>query len=221
MALPIFIQVFTVLPAPPEQFLKKIERIFFHLFGTKKRDKIKRNIIINTKKEGGLQVPHIPSFCAALKIAWLKKIMNINYIETWKTLLLETLERYGGDKILYLTSECILVSLDNFNPFWKSTFEVWSKFERLPPKTPDEGMSQCIWLNGNIKRNGRTFILPHWIQKGIYFINDLLANDGRFLSFAEFRNTFLLDINFIENYSIINAIKSCCKMASRLEFRGK
>ena len=120
--------------------------------------------------------------------------------------MLDTLERNGGDKILYLPSEGILISLDNFNSFWKSTFKVWSKFERLPPTTPDEVMSQCIWLNGNIKRNCRKFILPHWIQKGIYFINDFLANDGRFLSFAEFRNTYLLDINFIEYYSIIDAI---------------
>ena len=77
---------------------------------------------------------------------------------------------------------------------------------RLPPTTPDEVMSQCIWLNGNIKRNGRKFILPPLIQKGIYFINDFLENDGRFLSFAEFRNTYLLDIIFIEYYSIIDAI---------------
>ena len=241
MALPIFIQVFTVLPAPPEQFLKKNRKNIFSFIWDKKGDKIKRNIIINTKKEGGLQVPHIPSFCAALKISWLKKIMDINYISPWKTLLLDTLERYdgdkimdinyiapwktllldtleryGGDKILYLTSEGILMSLDNFNPFWKSTFEVWSKFERLPPTTTDEGMSQCIWLNGNIIRNGRKFILPHWIQKGIYFINDLLANDGRFLSFAAFRNTYLLDINFIDNYSIINAIKAAAKWQADL-----
>ena len=33
-----------------------------------------------------------------------------------------------------------------------------------------------------------------------------MTNDGRFFSFAEFRNTYLLDINFVEYYSMIDAI---------------
>ena len=108
---------------------------------------------------------------------------------------------FGGDKILYLPSEGLLKSLHNFNPFWKSVFGVWAKFERFPITTPDKVMSQCIWLN-----NGRKFILSHWIQKGLYVINDLLTNDGKFLSFVEFRNLYLLDVNFIEYYGVINAI---------------
>ena len=72
-------------------------------------------------------------------------------------------------------------------------------------------MSQTIWLNNNIKRSGRKFIFSHWIQKGIYFINDLLTNDGKFMSFVEFRNLYLLDVNFIEFYSVIDAIPLCWK----------
>lgn len=45
--------------------------------------------MINNKNEGGLQVPHIPSFCAALKTAWLKKILDVNYFAAWKTLLID------------------------------------------------------------------------------------------------------------------------------------
>ena len=76
----------------------------------------------------------------------------------------------------------------------------------FPPTTPDEVMSQCIWLNNNIKRNGTKFILSHWIQKDVYFINVLLTNYGKFLSFVEFRNLYLLDVNFIEYYGVIDAI---------------
>ena len=211
LALPIFIQVFTVLPTPSEQTLKELEKIFFAFIWNKKGDKIKRNVIVNRKNEGGLQMPNILSFCAAVKVAWLKKVLDINYIAPWKTLLLDSLEVFGGDKILYLRSEGLLSSLYNFNSFWKSVFEVWAKFESPPPTTPDEVMSQTIWLNNNIKRSGRKFIFSHWIQKGIYFINDLLTNDGKFMSFAEFRNLYLLDVNFIEFYSVIDAIPLCWK----------
>ena len=134
MALPIFIQVFTVLPSPPEQILKELEKISFSFIWDKKEDKIKRNVIVNRKNEGGLQMPHISSFCAALKVAWLKKVLDINYVASWKTLLLDTLEGFGGDKMLYLPSEGLLKSLHNFNPFWKSVFEVWAKFECFLPQ---------------------------------------------------------------------------------------
>ena len=92
---------------------------------------------------------------------------------------------------LYLSKEGIFTIQNNFNTFWINVFEAWAKFELPPPTTPEEVMSQTIWSNKNIKRNGRSFIYQSWLRKGIYFINDLLKNDGRFMSFAEFRNQYM------------------------------
>ena len=220
LALPIFIQIFTVLPVPSEQILKEIETIFFDFIWDKKGDKIKRSVMINNKDEGGLQVPHIPSFCAALKTAWLKKILNVNYFAAWKTLLIDTLEAFGGDKVLYLSKEGIFTIQNNLNTFWINVFEAWAKFELPPPTTPEEVMSQTIWSNKNIKRNGRSFIYQSWLRKGIYFINDLLKNDGRFMSFAEFRNQYQLEVNFVDYYSVIEAVplhwKRLCRNSNKI-----
>ena len=62
-------------------------------------------------------MPNILAFCAALKVAWRKKVLDINYIAPWKMLLLDSLKDFGGDKILYLPSEGLLSSLYNFNSF--------------------------------------------------------------------------------------------------------
>ena len=94
LVLPVFLQIFTVLPTPSEQVLKDIERVFFVFIWDKKGDKIKKNVIMNQKIEGGLQMPHITSFCAALKIAWLKKILDIDYIAAWKTITKTCLFKY-------------------------------------------------------------------------------------------------------------------------------
>ena len=67
-------------------------------------------------------------------------------------------------------------------------------------------MSQTIWSNKTIKRNGRSFIFQTWIRKGIYFINDLLKNDARFMSFAEFRKEYQQEVNFVDYYSVIEAV---------------
>ena len=102
------------------------------------------------------------------------------------------MEAFGGDKVLYLSKEGILTIQNNLNTFWINVFEAWAKFELPPPITPEEVMS-----NKNIKRNERSFIFQTLLKKGIYFINDLLKNDGRFMSLAVFRNQYQLEVNFV------------------------
>ena len=116
------------------------------------------------------------------------------------------MEAFGEDKVLYLSKEGILTIQNNLNTFWINVFEAWTKFELPPPTTPEEVISQMIWTNKNIKRNGRSFIFQTWLKKGIYFINDLLKNDGRFMSFAEFRNQYQMEVNFVDYYSVIEAV---------------
>jgi hypothetical protein len=47
--------------------MKEIQDIFYKLLWDGKPDKFKRNVIINNYEEGGLKLPHIESFCKALK----------------------------------------------------------------------------------------------------------------------------------------------------------
>ena len=134
-------------------------------------------------------MPQITCCCAALKISWLKKILDINYKAAWKMLLVDPLENFCGDKILYFTREGLIKASQQFNPFWKNVFEIWSKLERPHPTTPEEIMFQPIRLNNKTKREGRTVIFSHWIRSGIFFIKDLLTEDGNFFSFVDFRNS--------------------------------
>ena len=49
-----------------------------------KPDKIKRNVIINNYEEGGLKLPHIESFCKALKMSWLHKLLDPMNMSPWR-----------------------------------------------------------------------------------------------------------------------------------------
>jgi hypothetical protein len=48
------VQILTVLPNPPSQIMKEIQDMFYAFLW-------------------GLKLPHIESFCKALKMSWLKK----------------------------------------------------------------------------------------------------------------------------------------------------
>jgi hypothetical protein len=97
----------------------------------------------------GLKLPHIESFCKALKMSWLYKLLDPMNMSPWQILLLSYIEKYGGDKI-YLKKEGLESISNKLNPFWRDILLNLS--ELLPPKDEEENniiniLSQPIWLN--------------------------------------------------------------------------
>ena len=129
-------QILTVLPNPPTQIMKEIQDMFYTFVW-------------------GLKLPHIESFCKALKMSWLYKLLDPMNMSPWQILLLSYIEKYGGDKICLKKEGLESISI-KLNPFWRDILLNLS--ELLPPKDEEENniiniLSQPIWLNFNIKRN--------------------------------------------------------------------
>ena len=70
-----FIHLFTVLPNPPEQFVKQLEKLFYKFLWNSGPDRISRNVIIQDVKEGGLRMIKINKFIESLKVIWLRRIL--------------------------------------------------------------------------------------------------------------------------------------------------
>ena len=47
-----------------------------------------------------------------------------------------------------------------------------------------------------------------WNDKGVYFLNDIISNEGELLTESEFKNKYIIKTNFIEYHGILKAIKS-------------
>ena len=82
----------------------------------------------------------------------------------WTILLLSDKEKYGGDKILWSKKEGLESISNKLNPFWRDILLNLS--ELLPPNDEEENnsiniLSQPIWLNFNIKRNGIFLLLAN------------------------------------------------------------
>jgi hypothetical protein len=84
LALPILVQCFTVLPHPPDHIIKSLQNIFYTFIWNGKTDKIKRSTLICDYSNGGLKMPHIQSFIHALKVSWIKKIVDPMNQGPWK-----------------------------------------------------------------------------------------------------------------------------------------
>ena len=121
-----------------------------------KGDKIKRNVMINKKEDGGLSIPHVQTFCQTLKMTWIKKILDVNNHASWKTLLLDDLNSYGGDKCFYMKKEGLKAISNKFNSFWSNLFCIWADIQQNEGDnaTPDQVLSQPLWYNNEIKIAG-------------------------------------------------------------------
>jgi hypothetical protein len=64
-----------------------------------KTDKITRSTLICDYLNGGLKMPHIQSFIHALKVSWIKKILDPMNQGPWKVLISDHLDASGGEKL--------------------------------------------------------------------------------------------------------------------------
>ena len=94
------------------------------------------------------------------------------------------------------------------NPFWKDVFNAWLLL-RTHEKIDswDEYISQPLWYNKDIKIDGKSIYINQWFQKGIVHINDLITEDGNFLSFGKLQDLYKVRTNFLTYHGIVEAIK--------------
>ena len=206
LAIPILVQSLTSLQNLSQNDINEVQSVLFKFLWDKKTEKIKRNLLIQSLENGGLRMPHVESFQAALKISWIKKLIDPTYSAPWKTLILPKFEKFGGDKLWLLNPEGLIKLANNFNSFWKGIIIKWATLRDSSTATPETILSQPLWLNNNIKINNKTIIKHSWIKNDIFFVNDLINETGNFLSYEEFVRKFPVNTNILDFYGLLSAI---------------
>ena len=122
--------IFSVLPNPPDDFIKAIEKTIYSFVWNGKPDKINRQTLIGDYGNGGLKMPHIPSVLSGLKIAWVKRSHDSPNKGIWKCFFDHHVDSFGGNIILW---HCNVDPGDaNMkkirNHFIKDVFQSWCSF---------------------------------------------------------------------------------------------
>jgi hypothetical protein len=181
--LPILIQILTVLPNPPDNILKDIQKTFYRFLWNGKRDKVKREILTNSYDDGGgLKMIDIKLFCQALNMTWIKKYIDPLNIYPWKILLIDSLEKWGGDKILLHGKERLNTVVITLNHFWKDIHNNFSNLQNEKVTDGNDVLSKSIWLNSHIKVNNTSPCLKNWIENDIYTIDDVLYQNKQIMN---------------------------------------
>ena len=211
LVLPIIIQCLTVLPDPPDYIYDQIQNMLISFLWCGKPDKIKRTIIVNNIEEGGLAFPHIRSFGHSLKMTWIKTLLDPEKFAAWKTLALNNFEIFGGNKIWYFHKEGLLKLSNKMNSFWKCVLKSWSQLDSKTLSTTEDILSEPLYYNNKIKINNQKIFYKELCKKEIFFINDLIDDNGSILPFHVIKAKLNLNVPFITYFSLVNAIPKCWK----------
>ena len=200
---------FSCLPSPSPAVIKAIEdKLIEFLWGSGKRHAIAKGMIKNSRHNFGLKFPCLSTKDESLKIAWAKRILDND--ESHISPFLAINVRIN----LHMFFRCNLNEndlstcwLQKPSSFWVNVLSTWCKSNfRLANEIefPDE---EILWLNSNIKINGRVVFIKEMYERGVNRVLDLKKDDKTFLNFDEFNTIHPnIRINFLQYHGLINAM---------------
>ena len=204
LLLPKITHLLIALPNPDTETLNIISGIFYD-FLWNGRAKIKQSVIVKQYFEGGLSMINLTAFTQALKITWLRRILQKE--SKWQLLIRKFVNIENafccGSEYTELASKKLK------NKFWKDVFTALSNFQKhlkvdwdisSPYQTP-------IFCNKNLLVGGKCFFYKSWLDKGICYIQDLMDNECNFLDFNAFSQSTSINTNFLQYQGVIECIK--------------
>lgn len=184
------------------------DKMFLFLLKNKK-DKIKRTSLYRDFCSGGLRMVDMELTIRSLRLAWIQRLLFGNK-GNWKQFRTTSL------KNMVTSTFCSDVTdkyLGHIPEFYRDILIAFNEIKTL--YNYDQGNDIILFNNKDILVDGKPLFLKEWFNKGIYTIQELLNENGQYLTFNEFQSKFHCKTNFLQFYQILSAIPGCLKDKAR------
>ena len=188
--IPKLLYVSTILETPQE-ITKQMERMLYK-FLWKGPDKVTRLSVINSLKNGGLNLTDLETQIKALRLSWIPRVLD-ERVGPWKSYFEFHLKKYGGSLLLKCDYDVRDLNL-RLNGFYQQLLSWWADFRNA---FSDINYSQyVIWNNKDIRIDNKPIFYKKYADCGIVYLNDLLFSLDNIRSFEYLKDTGL-DSNFL------------------------
>ena len=161
--------------------------------------KVKHCAMIGKLQEGGLSSIDVESKYKALRVAWVYRILNGT---GWNDIVNDYFSSVGGLAFL-LKCNYDTNKLPCFIPrFYKEMLDYGKEIFF------NEFSHMIIWNNRSILVENKSIFLNDWAERGVIFVQDLLNQNGSWMSFGEFTDKYNIRTNFLRYMGVISAIKA-------------
>ena len=203
--------VYILSPLPTKHAaLDEINNMFYDFLWSRRGDKIKRDVMINDYKNGGLRMIDIKSFNKALKSTWVKKYLDNDNHGKWKLLFDSEIRDLGGDVIFKgnHNQNDLAKFIHISDPFTTEILKIWSEISYNGNITSTEHLlSLPLWQNSLVRIGNKPIYYKSWSSKGIKNVRHLMKDADNFLSFTELKERFDVKTNFPVYQGLVSCIK--------------
>lgn len=216
LVIPVLNHLFVSLPNPSKTMTSQISDLLYEFVWNSRTHRVKRDVLVKDIYQGGLKMLDINSFIPALKSTWIRRIFQRE--KKWSNIVLSDVQRnkFFSCGTGYVKEICEKTN----NLFWKDVFRAWEMIIKTEKRSDWEYfLSSPIWLNDNIKIGNKCVFNQHWFDHGIRFINDILNDDGSFMSFEQLQQCYNIDTNFLYYLSVITAVRAAGKCYEKFSNR--
>ena len=191
----------------PDDIIKELKQcIYEFIWG--RRDRVKRSVISNKQTNGGLNMTHIDSFLAALKAAWVTRLINTE--GNWKNPLNYYLQKLNIplNFLLRMNFQDIkrFPEIQKLPEFYQHVFVAFNNvkyMKTLKKMSCYELLCQPIFGNELFKIDDKCLYFRSWLKSGIYYVRDLVGPTGEILSDKDMYNVISDKRNLIRELYII------------------
>ena len=199
----LFVYKMSVLPPMTKSQLKRLDKIITEFIWKNKRAKIPISLLRNPKKWGGLKLVNFETKQSALKIAWVKKIVNNEEFQYVHNVLIPGL----GEKIWEINlSKQDAEKIVKETHTWKEVFVEWCTYHYSSSFVGREICKEFLWYNWNIRVNKQPMINNRCVNAGLHRFGDLLKEDGACKSYEQICREYNNCLNWYEFNQLKRAI---------------
>ena len=181
----------------PEQ-IHEIENIFREFIWKGKKPKIALKTLMGLKEQGGLRLVNLKNKQDALKISWVHRLQEDNFLSHCAYSVLEPTLR----ELIWKCNLCTesVKKLYDCTDFWVEILLAWSRLNFRTPISSSEVREELLWYNSFINQKGRPLWWKHWYTKGILMVEDIFNEDG------EPKDPDALGVNWLEFRTLLACI---------------
>ena len=189
----------------PDRVTKEVKAIIVDFLWDGKPTKLAYNVMIQQIEKGGLKLVDFESKVKTLKAAWVQRMTN-NISQRWKA---APAAFYNTNSLHeYFKYNQSAIKLEP--KFYQDIHNVWSELTQIDVNSVTQAIvkSQTIWKNRYITIQKKPFIWKDWLEHGIVTIDNILDENGNFLSHSEINDKYCIQSNFLNVLQLRQSIPS-------------
>jgi len=200
--------------------LRKIDILNFgFIWGGRKKQKIRRSVMIQDYANGGLKAPCIYSMYSAWKVKWLQRVLNSENAK-WAHFGHAKFSKVGGLEYLLKCDYDVRKLPVKLNSFYSDLLTVWRNANKHnSPENRAEVEAQLLNNNKHLLIGKKSVYIAELCDKHIDRLNQWLNHRGEFFSYQEMRNRYNVSFDVLRYNQIISAIPQDWKRVIRASSR--